>query len=640
MKSKEGTLLYVDLSSGKIEKQPLSEHLRLNYVGGRGINVRILFDEVGPGVNPLSPENVLIFGTGLFSGTSAPCPARFNVTSKAPLTGIIGDANAGGHFGPSLRRAGIDHIIIRGKADEPVYLWIDDGKVEIRSARHLWGKNTRETDTMIKDELGDKRVRVATMGQAGENLVRMANVVHEERSASRTGMGAVMGSKNLKAVAVRGTKEVKGLFDLEGFNRRAKELMKAISKSNDYDYFTKGSASVGVYMTNETGFLAVRNYQMAGGFEGIENFNPEDVVAKYYHGNVHCFGCPIGCGKNYKIKDGPYAGEWGVKIEEGAFSPLGPVCGNANIDSIFKMNNVGNQLGIDHIEFGQAMSVLMDCYEKGIVSSEDLDGISLTWGNYEAMLQMMEKVAFRQGIGDVLADGIVRASKKLGKEVEKYVSHSKGMVLAAIDPRMMKGTALGLATSTRGADHLRAMVIAELAPVMTPEEAQERFGTEDVLKATSYNKAAALVYYQHLYIVPDLFEVCRFLFGLGQGTESFSYKDLFELYSLATGIEVDEKYLFNICERIYNLERAFICREGIRRKDDHLIGKWAEGPVPSGPYKGEELDPRKWEEMLDEYYRLRGWDENGVPTKEKLKALELEDVAASLDKAGVYSKKS
>ena len=289
MKSKEGTLLYVDLSSGKIEKQPLSEHLRLNYVGGRGINVRILFDEVGPGVNPFSPENVLIFGSGLFSGTSAPCPARFNVTSKAPLTGIIGDANAGGHFGSSLRKAGVDHIIIRGKADEPVYLWINDGKVEIRSARHLWGKNTRETDTMIKDELGDKRVRVATMGQAGENLVRIANIIHEERSASRTGMGAVMGSKNLKAVAVRGTKEVKSLFDLEGFNRRAKELMKAISKSNDYDFFTKGSASVGVYMTNETGFLAVRNYQMAGGFEGIENFNPEDIVAKYYHGNVHCF---------------------------------------------------------------------------------------------------------------------------------------------------------------------------------------------------------------------------------------------------------------------------------------------------------------------------------------------------------------
>jgi len=334
MKSVPETILRVDLSSGTIEKEPLTKELRLKYVGGRGINVKILFDEVGPDVDPLSPENRLLFSAGPFSGSKAPCVARFNVTSKSPLTGIFGDANAGGNFGPALKRAGIDNIVIKGKADEPVYLWIDDGKVELRSARHLWGKNIREAEANIKEELGDRRVRVAAIGQAGENLVRIANVVHEERSASRTGMGAVMGSKNLKAVAVRGTKEPE-LFDPDGFNRLAKELQQRISKSEVYARqrdFRKHAASAGTYLTDKAGFLAVKNLQQAGGFEGIENFNPEKVATQFYYGNAPCFRCPIACGKKFEVKEGPYAGEWGNKCEEGAFTPLGPVCGNDNTD--------------------------------------------------------------------------------------------------------------------------------------------------------------------------------------------------------------------------------------------------------------------------------------------------------------------
>ncbi len=641
MKNLQGTILRVDLSSGTIEKQPLTEELRLNYVGGRGINVRILFDEVGPGVDPLSPENRLIFSAGPFSGTKAPCVARFNVTSKSPLTGIFGDANAGGNFGPALKRAGIDHIVFRGKADEPVYLWIDDDRVEIRPARHLWGKNIREAEASIKEELGDRRVRVAAIGQAGENLVRIANVVHEERSASRTGMGAVMGSKNLKAVAVRGTKEVE-LFDPDGFNRLAKELQQQVSQSKVYDHpWRLDGATLGTIWIDKIGFLAVKNFQQAGGFEGIENFNPEKVTRQFYHGNVACFGCPIGCGRKFEVKDGPYAGEWGNKIEEGAFSPLGPVCGNDNIASIFKMNNMGNQLGIDTIEFGQAMAVIMEWYEKGIVSEKDLDGLSMTWGNHEAMVQMMENIAFRRGVGDILSDGIVLAAKKFGKEAEKYVSHCKGMVMAGIDPRMLKGISLGFATSTRGACHLLAMVPVEFPsfPVMTPEEAKAQFGTSEVLEPTSYKKAAPLIYYQHLFLLPDLFEICRFIFRLGGGSETFSYNNLFALYSYATGIKTDEKEMSTIAERVFNLERAFSSREGMGRKDDRLVGKWVEEPVPNGAYQGEKIDPEKFEEMLDDYYRLRGWDKNGVPTREKLKELGLEDVAASLESSGAYSLK-
>jgi aldehyde:ferredoxin oxidoreductase len=630
-----GVILRVDLSSGAIEKQPLQEYLRLNYVGGRGINSRILFEETGPETDPLSPENRLIFASGLLSGTSAPCAARFTVTAKSPLTGILGDGNGGGYFGPALKRAGIDHIVFYGKAAEPVYLWIDNGKAEIRSARHLWGKNTRETEIAIKEELKDKRVRIASIGQAGENLVRIAGIIQQERSASRTGIGAVMGSKNLKAVAVRGSKNVK-LFDTKGFNSLAKELQKKISASPAYGNFRKYSGIAGVAPTNKAGFLSVKNFNSAGEFEGIGNFDAQKVADLYYEGDMPCFGCPIRCGKKFKVKEGPYAGEWGKKTEEGAFTPLGPVCGNDNIASIFKMNNMANQFGIDLVELGQGMAVVMEWYEKGIVTEKDLDGLSLHWGNHEAMMKLIEMTAFRQGFGDILSDGIVIASKKFGKDAEACVSHSKGMVMAGIDVRMLKGTALGFATSTRGADHLRGLVPVEFPwfSKMTPEEAQEKYGTAEVLDPVSYNKASAVIQFQHQFVLPDLFEVCRF--SVRAGSKDFSFGELFKLYSLATGIETDEKEMMKTAERVYNLERAYICREGIRRKDDHLIGKWADEPIPNGPYKGEKIDPEKWELMLDDYYRMRGWNQDGVPEIKKLKELGLDDVASNLEKAGAY----
>ena len=632
-----GTILRVDLGSGTIERHLMDEDLCKNFVGGWGISAKLLFDEVGPEVEPLSPHNRLIFSCGPLSGTSAPSPARFHVTGKSPLTGIMGNSNAGGYFGPAMKRAGYDHIIIQGKAQEPVYLWIDDNKIEIKSARHLWGKNIREAEATIKEELGDRRVRVAAIGQAGENLVSIANIIHEERSASRTGMGAVMGSKNLKAVAIRGTKDIK-LFDPDGFARLAKEFQQRIAKSDKYEHFRKNGGSTGTYATDKAGFLAIRNFQLTGGFEGIENFNPKNVAPQFYLSNKPCFKCPIACGKKFEVKDGPYAGEWGNKIEEGAFTPLGPVCGNDNIASVFRMNNMGNQLGLDLIEFASGMAVVMEWYEKGIVTKNDLDGIQLTWGNHEAMAQMMEKVAFRQGVGDVLAEGIVKASRQFGKEAETYVSHSKGMVMAGVDSRIMKGTSLGFATSTRGACHLTALVPVEFPafPVMTKEEAEAKFGTAEVMDPSSYKKANPLVYYQHKSLMCDLFQVCKFLLGLGTGTKDFSFDNLYTFFYLATGVKVNEEEMLTVAERVHNVERAYSCREGLDRKDDRLIGKWADDPVPNGPHKGEKLDPKRWEEMLGDYYELRGWNQNGIPTKEKLNELGLGDVALSLEEAEMY----
>jgi len=632
MASKAGVVLRVDLGSGKIEREPLREDLRVNYVGGRGINSRLLYEEVGPEVDPLSSENRIIFGTGPFSGTAAPSIARFTVTTRSPLTGILGDANAGGRFGPALKKAGIDHIIVTGKSDEPVYIWVDNEKAEIRSARHLRGKTTRETEQMIKEEHNDRRIRVASIGPAGENMVLFANIIHEERSASRTGVGTVMGSKNLKAVAVRGTGKVE-LFDPDGFNRLANDLIKGMSESKAYAAFTKGGQSSGTYLTDKVGFLAVRNYQQAGGLEGIENFNPQSVTENYYVGVHGCYNCPIRCEKKFEVKDGPYKGEKGTKTEEGAWTPYGAVIGNSYIPAIFKLNNMGNQYGVDHIEFGQAMATIMEWYEKGIVSKGDLDGIEMTWGNHEAVVEMMKKVACRQGVGDVLAEGIVRAAKKFGSEAEKYVSHAKGMVMAGIDCRMLKGLSLCFATSTRGADHLRGMPVVEFYEMipqmrlMSADEAEAKFGSKAVLSHSSYQKGAVAVHYQHETLIMDMLEYCRFM---KFAPHIASPQVLFSLYSLATGIEADESYMRTAAERVYNVERAFGVRMGMGRKDDVLVGKWATEPVPNGPYKGEKIDPAKWQVMLDEYYRVRGWDENGVPTPEKLGELGLDDIAATI----------
>ena len=625
-----GTILRVDLSSGKIEKEPISESMRRNYGGGRGINSRILFDETGPHVEPLSPENRLIFASGPLSGTAAPSAARFTVSTKSPLTGILGDANGGGRFGPAMKRAGIDHIIVQGKADKPVYIFIDDDKITIKPAAHLWGKNVREIETLIKEELGDSRIRIASIGPAGENLVKIASITHEDRSASRTGVGAVMGSKNLKAIAIRGTQKVK-LFDPDAFNSLARDLNLRMGASNAFDHFRKFGGIAGLAMSNQGGFLAVRNFEQTGEFEHIDKYDAQKVVDQYYDGSRPCFSCPIGCGNRFRVKDGPYAGEWGYKIEEGAFNPLGPVCGNSDVGSIFKMNNMANHFGIDLIEFGQGMSVVMEWFEKGIVSKEDLDGISMTWGNVTALMQMMKKIAYRDGVGDIFAEGIVKAASHFGSEAEACVSHCKGMVMAGIDPRLVKGTALGFATSTRGADHLRCMVPVEFKwfTKMKPEDAEARFGSADVLDPISYNKAAAEIYFQNLYNVVDMMEVCRF--AVRAESKDFSFKDLCRLYSLATGFETDEDQMQVISDRVHNLERAYLCREGIRRKDDRLIGKWAREAIPNGPFKGERIDPEKWEGMLDDYYRLRGWDENGIPTREKLKSLGLDDVADVLE---------
>jgi len=620
-----GTILRVDLTSGKIEKEPLSDWLRLNYLGGRGINSRILYDSVGPEVDPLSPENVLIFGTGTVVGTIAPSAGRITVTAKSPLTGILGDGNAGGHFSAEMKRTGYDHIVFTGKAERPLYLWINNDHVELRPADQLWGKTTPETEAQIHRELGDPTIKIACIGPAGEKLVKYASIMFETcHAVGRTGMGAVMGSKNLKAVAVRGTRGVK-VAHPGPFMRLSQSLHQRIINSPVYNglahygtpYFTVGQYTMG--------WLAIKNAQTNEWPDALK-LGHKILKRDYFVKELACTACPRHCNQGWIIRDGPYAGLRGAKIEYGAMGGFGHGCLITDFAAIGKMNVLCDDYGLDVLETSFTLNTLMECYEKGIITKDDTDGIDLTWGNAEAAIEMIHKMAKREGFGNLLAEGPVKAAQQIGRGAENYIAvQSKGLTYGMDDVRACKGYALNIATSTRGADHLRGMPGLELiAKASTPEILERRFGTAEAGVASSYKKAPLVVYTQNLCTLADCLEICKYNTEF-QGAP-INIEDVAGLFSTATGVEMDEKAITAAAERIYDVEKAFLIKEGITRKDDALIGKWRSEPIVGGPCDGERIHPDKFNKLLDEYYQLRGWDDNGMPTAATLSALGLEDV--------------
>jgi len=620
-----GTVLRVDLSSGKIEKEPLSDRLRLNYIGGRGINSRILYDSVGPETDALSPENTMIFGTGTVVGTIAPSAGRITVTAKSPLTGILGDGNSGGHFSAEMKRSGYDHIVFTGKAEKPVYLWIDNDHVELRPADQLWGKTTSETENEIHRELGDPRIKIACIGPGGEKLVKYASIMFEGcHAVGRTGMGAVMGSKNLKAVAVRGTNGVK-VAHPGPFMRLSQNLYERIVNSPVYKGLAYYGTSYFTVSQHKTGWLTAKNSQTNEWPDALK-LGHRVLKKDYFVKELACTACPRHCNQAWVVREGPYAGLRGAKIEYGAIAGFGH--GNLITDfgAIAKMNVLCDEYGIDVIEMGIALNTAIEWYEKGLLTKDDTDGIDLSWGNAEAAIEVVHKVARKEGFGNLMAEGAVRAAKQLGRGAEKYIStYSKGLTYAMDDVRATKGYALNLATSTRGADHLRGMPGLEMIPAAsTPESLEKRFGTAEAGIATSYKKAPLVVYTQNLCTLADCLQLCKYNTEF-QG-ETINIEDIAGLFSLATGVDMDEKAISTAAERIYAVERAFLIREGITGKDDVLNGKWGREPIAGGPCDGEGLDPEKFDEMLKEYYRLRGWDAMGIPTSATLSALGLEDV--------------
>ena len=633
MSSWNGKILRVDLTSGKIEAEAISHEFRMDYLGARGINSRILFDEVKPGIDPLSPDNTLIIGAGTLNRIGIPGASRFTITAKSPLTGILGDANAGGYFASELKGTGYDHIVFIGKADKPVYLWIDNARVEIREARHIWGKSTGETEEAIREELGDEKIRVISIGPAGENLVRFACVVNDISNVSgRTGMGAVMGSKNLKAVAVKGEKR----FDIahpEEFKIWKKELLRKVGSSPFYLLKAKYGTLTLTTRLNSLGLLPARNLHEIPA-EGADKISHE-VFAKRFTGTRGCPGCFIHCKHHTEILEGPYKGEKGGAIEFAATSALGNHCGNFDPDALLKLNNLCNQYGLDVFTAGHILGYAMDWYENGLITKEDTDGIELRWGNWEGMIEMIHKIARREGFGNILADGPVRVADQIGQGAEKYLSHAKGLDWSGSeDARALKGFALNLATATRGACHERGLPSIEpFANVLSneaKEQARRRFGA-DALIPTSYNKARVVIHYQDIATASDTLGLCHFFTEIS--AQAMGLKEMADLFYLVSGIDIGVEGLRKVACRVYNVERAFLVREGISERDDYLSGKLGNEPMPGGPFKGESLDRDKFTRMLEEYYALRGWDQDsGIPTRSILEEYGLGDIASELEK--------
>ncbi len=616
-----GQILRVNLSTREIIKEPLDQKLTRKYLGQSGINAKLLFDLSIPGADPLSPDNPLIFGVGPLGGSLAPCSGRFTVTSKSPLTGIFGDSNCGGHWGPELKNAGYDHIIITGKAEHPVYLWINDDHVELKDARHLWGKDTWQTDEMIKMQLAQPSAQIACIGPAGENQVRFAAIIcNLARAAARTGVGAVMGSKNLKAIAVKGNRGLV-VAEPENFLKEVYRCEEVIQQDPLYEVATTLGTTAITGLAQMLGFLPTRNFQQST-FEEAENINGEVLLKNYITSRKGCFNCPVSCSRFYKVTEGEYAGTVGEGPEYETISALGSKCGNGDLSSILHANTLCNKLGLDTISTGNVIAWAMEAFQRGILQQKDLADETFDWGNHRAIINTIHKISAREGIGDILAEGALRAARKMGGE--EFVVHSKGMDYPAVDIRGTKGMALSFAVSPRGGDHLKGLPLYEVAPEVYQQDIKNEVGIDITPNywAEYDTKAKLMSWHENWHCVVDSLGLCKLE---GIAIKPLKPAHFQRLISAATGWDMTVEELETIGERIWNLERLLGVREGIRRIDDFPPRRLYDEPVATGPAAGESLIHEKYEAMLNQYYQLRGWDENtGIPLRERMQKLGLE----------------
>jgi len=597
-----GKILRVDLTERRISTEKLDAEIAKKFIGGKGLGAKILYDSLKLGTDPLSPENILIFASGPLTATLAPTSARWAVVTKSPLTNIFLDCQVGGYFGAAMKLAGFDCIIMEGKADSPVYLWVHDGNAEILNAGDLWGKGCFETENTLKKRLGES-AHVASIGPAGENLVRYACIsVDKYRQAGRGGAGAVMGSKNLKAVAVRSASYKIEYADPEGFREAAKKALKVIRENSFIPLRRKYGTPIWVAPVNKAALLPTRNFR-TGVFEKAENISGETMRDKIVVKDGTCYNCIIQCWKYTHVESGKYKVDELAGPEYESIALLGSDCGVGSIEAVAHASMLCDDLGLDTISTGNSIAFAMECYERGLLTVEDTDGLELKFGNADAEIEMVKKIAYRKGLGNLLAEGVRRASKKIGDGSEKFAMHVKGLEIPGYDPRGAFGMALAYATSDRGACHQRAWTVrAEIEGKLEP-----RFSTKGrarFVKETQDERAMCFS-----------LVLCDFA--------PLEVKHFVELLNKATGFNFTVEDYLKTGERIWNLTRLFNVREGITRKDDTLPPRFMEEPLPEGVTKGQVVTKEMLDEMLDEYYALRGWDKNGVPTEEKLKELGL-----------------
>ncbi len=590
-----GKLLRVNLTEGTITTEALRKPWAEEYIGARGLGSKYLYEEVDPAVDPLSPENKIIFATGPLTGTLATSGGRYNVVTKGPLTGTIAASNSGGYWGPELKYAGYDMIIIEGKAAEPTYLWIFNDRVELRCAAKLWGKSTHEATDIIVSET-DPEAKVACIGPAGEKLVKFACVINDKhRAAGRTGVGAVMGSKNLKAIAVRGTKGIR-VADPKRFMEAAIDARKKLEASpvNSQGLPAYGT-NVLVNIINAVGGFPTRNFQESV-FEGAEKISGETFAATYLLRPKACASCTSRCGRVSAV--GEVTGE-GPEYE--AVWAYGAQCGIDDLASITKANFLCNELGLDPITMGSTIGCAMELYERGILKKERV-GMDLYFGNAEAILELTRKTALREGFGDELAEGSYRLASKYGHP--ELSMTAKKQEMPAYDPRALQGMGLEYATSNRGGCHVRGYLTSP--EVLGIPEKLDPASVEDKPQWTKT--------FQDLTAAIDSSGLCLFItFGLGA-------PEVASQLSAATGIDYTTEKIMECGERVWNLERLFNLKAGLSAEDDTLPPRLLHEPIPAGPMKGSVC---RLGEMLPKYYELRGWDKNGVPTEEKLEELKL-----------------
>lgn len=616
MKGYAKRILRVDLSKGKVDIRNLPKEMSKKYIGGKGFGAKILFKEIKPKVDPYDPSNLVIFATGPVNGLVLSGAAKLCAVFKSPLTGIWGESQCGGYFAPQLRQAGYDMLIISGKAEKPAYITVDDEEIEIRDAAHLWGIDTFDTEDIIKRDHG-KDFQVIAIGPAGEKLVRYACISHDKgRQFGRCGAGAVMGSKRLKAIAVRGsgTIEVAKPEELDKFRRELNEKVKERLKS----LMEYGTPAI-MALTNATGTLPTR-YWTEGEFEGFEKICAETLKRRFFERSKACFACTVACGKISVVRKVPDIlplGSFATYVESTIEGPeyetlfaLGSLCGNDDLESIIKANEICDRLGIDTISAGNAVAFAMYCYEKGIITKEETEGIDLKFGNSEAIIATLRKIAYRNGFGNILAEGVKRAAEIIGKGSENIAVHVKGLEPPGYDPRGLKGVALAYAVSCRGACHLRHMAYR---PNLT---GQKPFEKEAINRLSYQGQAEMVKELEDFHTIVDCMVLCKFVCLPTIGP--ILWDELTKLYTIITGKEIKKEDLIKTAQNINNTIRKFNSREGLNRKHDNLPQRFFNEGLKTGASAGEKIQKQEFKKMLNKYYKLRGLNTQDKQTIESI----------------------
>ncbi len=614
-----GKILRVDLSSETMSVEEPQEAIYARYLGGGSLALYYLLRELKPKSDPLGPENILIFAGSVIAGTPAAGLSRFSVAAKSPLTGGYGEAEAGGWWIPELKFAGFDAILIKGKAKRPVYLWIHDGEAEIRDASHLWGKFTKETEEEIRKELGDERVRVALIGPAGEKLVKVACILNELKHANgRTGLGAVMGSKNLKAIAVRGKKRME-VADEEAIKR----LTKWLKDTYNEPYFSIGNLGTSrvTTMLSEQGILPTLNFR-EGSFAEADAISGETMSKTILVRRGTCYGCFVRCKREVQVGE-PYSVDpiyGGPEYE--TVAAFGSMCGISDLKAISVANQFCNAYGLDTISTGGLISFAMECYGKGILTKGDTAGLELRFGNVEAMMRMVEMIGKREGLGDTLSEGICPAAEKFGKGAEHFAMHVKGMPIPFHEPRGKVGVGLGYAVSATGPDHMEFphdpfwATEAGIA-LLRPLGIHEPIDVFDL----GPQKVRIFIYLQQYWNLLNSLGICAFT-AKPFGPQTLN--GIVDYVKAVTGWETSLFDLLKVAERHANMSRIFNLREGFTAKDDILPDRFFQ-PMEGGTLKGKKIDREQFSKALEIYYEMMGWDpETGVPKRTKLAELDLD----------------